>query len=101
MQPKSKVVSLLDSAGRHWQQHGKCVFPLDALGKHIDSGLNVGTQLSVSLPRPVVTITAMEATSNITLRLTPEDARAHAHTLLQAADMADAVQAEVEARRKA
>lgn len=87
--------------GQHWTTHGKRLYPITAMGQPITAGLSVHTQYSKALERPVVTSSISEATSNLTLRLTPADARLYAQALIQAADMADAVALELEGRRAA
>ena len=87
--------------GTHWQTHGPRLYPVDALGRVIEAGLCVHSQYSKVLVKPIVAATITEATSNLTLRLLPADARAFAQSILLAADVADAVQAELEARHAA
>jgi hypothetical protein len=87
--------------GVHWTTHGTRLYPIDAMGNAITAGLSVHTQYSRALKLPVVTSSVSEATSNLTLRLTPADARKFAQALIQAADVADAVALELEGRRAA
>lgn len=92
--------SQFDGHGRHWQTHGTSVQPLDPLGLPTGHCMVVHSQFDPTRHRkPIVGVTHNGSTGTVELRMLPDGARALARALLQAADLADQVQAELEARR--
>lgn len=98
----SHTTSHLDRQGRHWQSFGTRVEPLDTKGFPIGQEIITHSQFDPCRhSKPIVAATvANGALGSVELRMLPEGARALAKALLRAADLADQVQAELEARRK-
>lgn len=87
---------LFDPEGNHWHAHGTAITPLNHRGRPVTDGATVGVHSQYQQrfhARPMVVTTVMQATANVTLRMSPQDARATAKALLHAADVADATAA--------
>lgn len=94
-------MSTLDRQGRHWQIHNSGVEPLCNKGLPIGQVIVVHSQFDPRRhSKPIVATTVNGPLGSVELRVLPAGARALAQALLAAADQADKVQAELEARRK-
>lgn len=98
----SHTTSHLDRQGRHWQTFGTRTQPLDQRGFPVGQDIVVHSHFNPTLnSKPIVAATVANGPlGSVELRVLPEGARAFAQALLRAADLADQVQAELEARRK-
>lgn len=98
----SHTTSHLDRQGRHWQSFGTRVEPLDSKGFPIGQEILAHSQFNPTLhSKPIVAATVANGPlGSVELRMLPDGARALAQALVRAADLADQVQAELEARRK-
>lgn len=93
--------SNFDKQGRHWQTHGTNVEPLDAHGLPMGQRMVVHSQFEPRLNRkPITALTVNGPLGSVDLRMTAAGARDIARALTRAADLADQVEAELEARRK-
>jgi hypothetical protein len=93
--------SNFDRQGRHWQTHGTNVYPIDQAGVPIAQRVVVHSQFDPSRnKKPIVAATVANGPlGSLELRMASEGARALAHALMNAADLADQVQVELEAGR--
>lgn len=94
-------MSTLDRQGRHWHIHTTGIEPLCSKGLPMGQTIIVHSQFDPRRnSKPIVAATVNGPLGSVELRVLPSGARALAQALLEAADRADQVQAELEARRK-